>query len=61
MSRTGMRSWALRLSIALAILGVAPAAWADESAEELAQKLANPISSLVSLPLQLNYDQDFGG
>lgn len=36
---------------------VAPAA---ESQAELARKLNNPIASLVSVPLQFNYDQDIG-
>ena len=34
------------------------AVWAQESGEALAKKLANPISSLISLPFQLNYDEN---
>jgi hypothetical protein len=33
--------------------------FADE-ASELAKKLANPIASLISLPIQANYDENFG-
>ena len=41
-----------------AIVGLAlpPSATAQESDADLAKKLANPISSLVSLPFQFNYD-----
>jgi hypothetical protein len=31
---------------------------ADEA--EMAKKLANPLAAMISLPLQLNYDQNFG-
>ncbi|MCK9295327.1 MAG: hypothetical protein M0P70_09605 [Desulfobulbaceae bacterium] len=47
----------------LAMIGLAlalPAQAQDDEAAELAKKLANPIASLVSVPLQYNYDE-YGG
>jgi hypothetical protein len=40
--------------------GWSQGAYAQDSAEELAKKLANPVASLISAPFQLNYDGDIG-
>ncbi len=43
----------------MAVLGLAGVAQA-QSADELAKKLSNPISSLISVPFQYNYNDGFG-
>lgn len=50
------------ISIAIVLAGSACAAvaGAQESADELAKKLSNPIASLISVPIQLNWDTDIG-
>ena len=32
----------------------------ENDAARMAQKLANPLAAMISFPMQLNYDQDFG-
>jgi hypothetical protein len=43
-----------------ALLIAAPPAEAQDSDADLAQELTNPLASLITLPIQLNYDSGLG-
>lgn len=48
-----------RVSLSISALLLASDAFSESNAE-LAKKLSNPIASLISAPIQLNYDQNIG-
>jgi len=48
----------LLVAIIIGILLSVPVFAQDEA--ELAKKLSNPVASLISVPIQANYDQDIG-
>ena len=50
----------MRPSVVLLVASVLPAGAYAQSEDELAKQLSNPVSSLISVPFQLNHDLDIG-
>jgi len=51
---------AVAVAVASTAILCAPLARAEESADESAKKLSNPVASLISVPFQFNGDFNYG-
>lgn len=60
MSTSCTSLWSVHAALVLAVAGVAQAAEQKDNGAELAKQLANPIASLISVPLKLNWDTGIG-
>ena len=54
-----MKSRAIHLSATVLALTFSGVSFADDETD-IAKQLANPVAALISVPLQLNYDSDYG-
>jgi hypothetical protein len=50
----------MKVALVCLLLLVSSTALAEESNQELAKKLTNPVADLISVPFQFNYDQGIG-
>ena len=59
---TAIKRGMLALSACFAMVGLLclPAMAQEDTAEELAKKLSNPVAALISMPIQANYEENMG-